>query len=119
VDGLTLLREARRAGLRITAKDDLLVVAGPRRLELMAMTILAEKPSILEALAQEDEVAWRIDAMRRQVTVAGAVPLLIARPAMGFASGMCCSCGDALGNDDRYRCQLCVAAAVAVLGAVP
>jgi hypothetical protein len=56
VDGVTLLREARQAGLRITATGETLVVQGPRRLEPMARALLVEKPQILRALADEDEL---------------------------------------------------------------
>jgi hypothetical protein len=116
VDSVTLLRQARQAGLRITASGDQLVVQGPRRLEPMARLLLAEKPRILRALAEE--VAWRIDAMRPQVPATGAIPLLLARPDAVRGSGRCCSCGDPLGPDERYRCRPCVAAVIALLESV-
>lgn len=119
MDGLTLLREARVAGLRVTVSGDRLVVQGPRRLEPIARQLLAEKRTIVEALTAEQEVAWRIDAMRPQVTVKGAIPLLLARPLAPWKPGRCCSCGDPLAPADRYRCQHCVAAVVAVLVGVP
>ena len=68
VDALMLLQQARLAGLHVTASGDTLVVQGPRRLEPIAQTLLAEKPQIMRALADEQEVAWRIDAMRPQAT---------------------------------------------------
>lgn len=113
MDGLILLREARRAGLRVTASGDRLLVQGPRRLEAVARTLLAQKRAVLEALAEE--VAWRLNAMRSQVTATGAIPLLLARPGAPWEPDRCCSCGDPIGSDDRYRCPLCVEAAVAVL----
>jgi hypothetical protein len=115
VDGLTLLRQARQAGLRVATEDDRLVVEGPRRLEPMARALLAAKPQVLRALAAEDEVGWRIAVMRPQVPAIGAIPLLLARPGIRFPLGTCCSCGDRRGPDDRYRCRPCAAAAVAVL----
>lgn len=118
MDGLTLLRQARLAGLRVGADGDRLVVEGPRRLEPIARTLLAEKPGILRALADEQEIAWRIDAMRPQVTTQGAIPLLLARPGIRFPLGTCCSCGDPLTPDDRYRCRPCAAAVVHALTAV-
>lgn len=118
MDGLMLLREARRAGLQVTANGDTLVVQGPRRLESVARTLLAEKPRILQALADEHEVTWRIDAMRPRVPAKGAIPFLFARPDARWPVGRCCSCGDPLGPDERYRCRPCVAAAVAVLEGV-
>jgi hypothetical protein len=119
VDVLILLSEARFAGLRVTASGDQLVVQGPRRLEPMARLLLAEKQTILRALAEEHQVAWRIDTMRPQVPGTGAIPLLLARPDATRGRGLCCSCGESLGPDDRYRCRACVIAAVAVLQSVP
>jgi hypothetical protein len=115
VDVLILLSEARFAGLRVTATGDQLVVQGPRRLEPMARLLLAEKPQVMRALADEQKVGWRIDAMRPQVTTTGAIPLLLARPGAPWEPGQCCSCGDPLGPDERYRCAPCVTAAIAVL----
>ena len=117
MDGLNLLREARQAGLEVTATGDRLVVQGPRRLEAVARTLLAQKPTVLEALVQEHEIAWRIDAMRPQVPRAGAVPLLLARPGIAFPLGSCCSCGDPRPSDG-YRCAPCVAAAMNALTAI-
>ena len=115
MDAVILLRKAREAGLRVSARDGRLVVEGPRRLEPLARSVLAEKPRILRALEQEtDAVAWRLEAMRPQVPQAGAIPLLLARPGMSFPPGTCCSCGDPR-PADRYRCPACETAAVAVL----
>ena len=115
MDGLTLLAEARQAGLHVTVSGDQLVVRGPARLGSLARRLLAEKPAIVDALTAEQEVAWRIDAMRPQMTRTGAIPLLLARPGAPWATGCCCSCGDRLTSDDRYRCTPCATAAIAVL----
>jgi hypothetical protein len=118
VDGLMLLRQARQAGLRVGTDGNRLVVEGPRRLETMAEALLADKPAVLRALAQEGEIAWRVEVMRPQVPAKGAIPLLVARPGGPWDQGRCCSCGDALEADERYRCGPCVAATVAVLETV-
>ena len=119
MDGLTLLRQARQAGLDVTAAGDRLVVQGPRHLEAVARRLLAAKLTVLEALAQEEhEIAWRIEAMRPQSRGTGANPLLVARPNKRFPLGSCCSCGDALRAGDRYRCAPCVHAVVAILDAI-
>jgi hypothetical protein len=117
MDGLMLLRHARLVGLRVTASGDTLVVKGPRRLEPLALTLLAEKPVILRALVEEPDVTWRIEVMRPQAMRTGPLPLLLARPGSRFQAGSCCSCGDPR-PADRYRCRPCVAAAVRVLAAV-
>ncbi len=114
-----LLQQARLAGLHVTTSGATLVVQGPRRLEPIARTLLAEKPQVMQVLADEREVAWRIDAMRPQVTAKGAIPLLLVRPDATRGRGLCCSCGESLGPNDRYRCRACVIAAVAVLESVP
>jgi hypothetical protein len=115
MDALTLVREARRAGLHVSATGSRLVVRGPRRLEPVAKALLDQKPAVLRALAEEQGVAWRIEAMRPQVGPNGSIPLLLARPGVRFPLGTCCSCGDQLSGDDRYRCEPCVVAAIAVL----
>ena len=116
MDGVMLLREARRAGLSVTTDGSRVLVRGPRRLEPVAQRLLAAKPAVLRVLLDEDEIAWRIEAMRRQVPADGPVPLLIARTDVPRPIGSCCSCGDALGPGDRYRCGPCVAAVVVALG---
>ena len=119
MDGLTLLREARQAGLFVTTHGQSLVVQGPRRLEPVARRLLAAKASIIDALTEEQEVAWRVAAMRPQMTRTGAIPLLLARSGAPFEVGGCCSCGDTLVPGERYRCRPCVAAVVAVLETGP
>ena len=53
MDGVTLLRRARSAGLRVVAEGDKLVVRGPRRAEPVALLLLAHKPAVIAALAGE------------------------------------------------------------------
>lgn len=116
---MTLLRQAREAGLRVRADGDRLVVEGPRRLESLAQTLIAEKPGILRALEQEeDAVEWRIETMQTQFPATGAIPLLVARPGVLFPIGTCCSCGDPR-PADRYRCAACAAAVMSVVAGRP
>ncbi len=51
--GLTLIREAREAGLTLEARDDRLVVTGPPAAEPLAGRLLARKPEVLAALRAE------------------------------------------------------------------
>lgn len=67
------------------------------------------------ALFDADPIGWRAAVMAAQVPRTGAIPLLIARPGIRFQRGTCCSCGDPLSPDARYRCGPCVTAVVAVL----
>ena len=120
MDGVTLLREARHAGLDVGEDDGRLVVRGPRRLEPVALQLLAHKAGVLAALAAErTDLGWRMRAMRAMAPAYGPIPLLLARPDAACGPGRCCSCGDSLAPADRYRCRLCVEAAVAVLEAQP
>jgi hypothetical protein len=65
------------------------------------------------------EVAWRVEAMRRQVPAKGSIPDLIARETP-CRPGSCLSCGDPLTANQHYRCRLCaVAAAIAIWGVCP
>jgi hypothetical protein len=117
MDGLTMLREARAAGLEIKVDAGRLVVRGPRSAAPLAEQLLAMKQEVIALLGrQDDEVAWRVEAMRPQVPRSGAIPVLLARPGARTApSGTCVSCGDPLAPGRRIRCAPCVAAVERVL----
>jgi hypothetical protein len=51
MDGLTLLAEARAAGLKVKAEGTRLVVRGPREAEPVAKRLLAHKAEVMAALA--------------------------------------------------------------------
>src|SRR5687768_9938149 len=53
MDGLTLLWDARAAGLTVRGDGDRLIIRGPRRAASMAKQLLARKPDVLAALATE------------------------------------------------------------------
>jgi hypothetical protein len=55
MDGMTLLRQAREAGLTVAADGGKLVIRGPRRAERTARLLLAHKPAVMTALAAD----WR------------------------------------------------------------
>jgi hypothetical protein len=110
-----VITEARAAGLDVRAEADRLVIRGPRTQERLARQLLDQKPQVLAVLESEEaEVAWRIAAMRPQVTVRGPVPVLTAR-SLESMPGCCTSCGDSLNPPYRYRCEPCIRAAWAVL----
>lgn len=50
MDGLTLLEEARAAGLSVTADGERLRIRGPRRAEAIALRLIAHKAIVLRAL---------------------------------------------------------------------
>lgn len=50
MDGLSLLAEARRAGLRLEVDGDRLMIRGPRRAEPIARRLIEAKPAVVEAL---------------------------------------------------------------------
>jgi hypothetical protein len=54
MDGMTLLEEARSAGLTVRAEDGRLVVRGPKRAGDLAQRLLANKDQILAALDRPD-----------------------------------------------------------------
>jgi hypothetical protein len=108
MDGLTLLRQARDAGLAVTAAGGRLVIRGPRRAEPVALMLLAHKPEVLTAL--DEATDWRA---RNQEAVAhwGALhpPAEAARLAWGeledrwhrlhgarVPSWQCAGCGEAI-----------------------
>ena len=51
MDGMTLLREARSAGLSVWAEGDRLVIRGPRRAEPVVRVLIAHKPDVMTALS--------------------------------------------------------------------
>jgi hypothetical protein len=56
MEGLTLLREARAAGLSLARDGDELVIRGPRHAEPVARMLLSRKPEVIRALV--DATGW-------------------------------------------------------------
>jgi hypothetical protein len=56
--GLTLLRKAREAGLRVEALEGRLRVTGPKQCEALAQAILAQKTEIITILALGNSSPW-------------------------------------------------------------
>ena len=111
----SVLAEARAAGLEVRAETGRLVVRGQRVHEPLARQVLEQKPVVLAFLAQEDaDIAWRVAAMRPQITVKGPIPILRARD-KPHRAGCCVSCDVPLPENTRYRCSLCARAAWFVL----
>jgi hypothetical protein len=52
MDGLTLLHEARAAGLMVTVEGGRLRVRGPRRADALARALLAHKEAVLRWLSE-------------------------------------------------------------------
>ncbi len=82
--------------------------------------LIEHKTELIRLLGPHDEeVAWRIEAMRPQVPRGGSIPVLLARPEAKTAPrGTCVSCGDPLAPDRTVRCAPCVAAVERVLNEV-
>ena len=61
MDGLTILRRARDAGLAVVAEGDKLVIRGPKRAEPVALLLIQHKPEVLAALAPVERKSrrWR------------------------------------------------------------
>jgi hypothetical protein len=62
MDGLSLLRKAHDAGLKVRADGEKLVINGPRRAEPVALLLLKNKPIVMAALAATDRphnADWR------------------------------------------------------------
>jgi len=115
-----LLGSLRRRGILVVPAGDGQLRYRPREaLSEAERAVLARHRDAIVALFDADPVGWRAAVMAAQVPRSGAIPLLLARPGIRVPSGSCCSCGDLLGADDRYRCSPCVAAVVAVLERVP
>ena len=67
MDGVTLLRRAREAGLALSAAGDKLVICGPRRAEALAQLLIENKPSVLAILRSTSAKApaeWVVGAAK-------------------------------------------------------
>jgi hypothetical protein len=77
MDGLTLLQQARDAGLAVESNGDKLVIRGPRRAEVVARLLIEHKPEVIAALAPASTLPATIDLddgsdpawWRRQFTI--------------------------------------------------
>jgi hypothetical protein len=69
MDGVTLLGEAREAGLAVTAEGDTLVIRGPKRAEAIALLLIENKPTVMTALASggADAPWWRRELVVRTI----------------------------------------------------
>jgi hypothetical protein len=110
--------------MELTRLGVVLVVAGdrlrfrPREAvsEDLRGLILEHKYDLLRLLAAEEaEVRWRVQVMRRQIRPGPIIPFLVARRDFVDAPGRCLSCGDPCGPGRRYRCSPCVRAAEIVV----
>ena len=71
MDGLTLLEEAREAGLTVRADGERLRIRGPRRAEPMVQRLIAHKADVLAALTapspdpeirvEDLDMDWRVE----------------------------------------------------------
>jgi hypothetical protein len=120
VEPTDLLAELTRRGVEVAVDGDRLRFRPQDAVtpDLRA-ALIKHKTDLIRLLGPDDEVAWRIEAMRPQVPRTGTIPVLIARIEAKFApAGTCVSCGDPLAPDRRSRCVLCVEAIERLLNEV-
>jgi hypothetical protein len=65
MDGLTLLRRAHNAGLRVEAAGNKLLIRGPKRAELVVKLLAEHKAEVLAALADTAHAAQLLAPSRR------------------------------------------------------
>jgi hypothetical protein len=118
VNATTLLTNLLDRGIRLSASGERLNVDAPKG----AMTpdlraaLVEHKAGLLRLLnAQDAEIQWRTEVMRRQVRPGPYIPFLVARRDFLDAPSHCLSCGDPCGPGRRYRCGPCVRAAEIVV----
>lgn len=120
MNAATLLTDLLHRGIRLSAFGERLNVDAPRGAltpDLRA-ALAAHKDDLLRLLnADEVEVQWRVEAMRRQVRYGPPliIPFLMARRDFVDTPGCCLSCGAPHGPHRRYRCDACVRAAEIVV----
>jgi hypothetical protein len=114
-----LLGSLRQRGVLVAPGPDGRLRYHPRAaLSEAERAVLARHRDAILAVFDAQPTGWRAAVMATQMPRAGAIPLLLARPGVRFPLGTCCSCGEQLAPDDRYRCGPCADAAVAVLEAL-
>lgn len=88
MEGVTLLRQAREAGLAVAAEGEGLVIRGPRRAEPLARLLIEHKPEVLSALTSTEHPGDR-EYDKRDVIgdTAEWLDLFAARLAHWFARG--------------------------------
>jgi hypothetical protein len=116
-----VLAELSRRGVEVTIEGDRIRFRpqGAVTPDLRA-ALVEHKADLIRLLGtDDDEVAWRVAAMRPQVPRTGAIPVLLARPEAKTAPpGTCVSCGDPLAQDRRSRCAPCASAVERVLNEI-
>jgi hypothetical protein len=113
-----VLAELNRRGVEIAVDGDRLRYRPQDAVTPELRAALAEhKVALLTLLADDTDVAWRVEAMRRQIRPGPPliIPFLVARRDFADAPGVCMSCGDPCGPGRRYRCGPCVRAAEIVV----
>jgi hypothetical protein len=112
MDAVEVLAELHRRGVELTADGGRLRFRPRVAVTQELRAAMAEcKADLLRLLGPDDEVAWRIEAMRPQVPRTGAIPCLLARlEAKTSPPGTCVSCSDPLAPDRRVLCVPCVSA---------
>ena len=117
---VALLGSLRRRGVLLAPAGDGRLRYHPRKaLSEADREFLARNRAAILALFEADPIGWRAAIMAAQLHQATVLPVFLGRPGVRFAPGSCCSCGDPLDRDERYRCRPCVVATVRVLEAVP
>jgi tubulysin polyketide synthase-like protein len=118
----TLLADLRARGIKLSVSGERLNVDAPRGAVTpdLRTALVEHKADLIRLLgADDEEVAWRVEAMCPQVPRTGTIPILLARPqAKTTPPGTCVSCGGPLAEDRRIRCGPCVQAVERVLNDV-
>jgi len=115
-----VLAELARRGVEVAVDGDRLRFRPQGAVTPDLRAALAEhKADLIRLLGDDEEVAWRVEAMRPQVPRTGAIPVLLARPEAKYAPrGTCVSCGGPLAAGRRSRCAPCVRAVERALNEV-
>lgn len=105
-----LLVELRSRGVLIEPAGDRLKVDAPKGAitKELREALAACKSEVLAILTlDDDEIAWRVKVMLRQIPDTGPIPFLVARETSERRSDCCHSCGDSLNGGSGYVCGLC------------
>jgi len=101
MDGLTLLRRAQDAGLRLQAIDTALKITGPKEAEPLVRLLAEHKVQVLEALRAANCEQQKLQEMQKTASVdrQGDMPLQTAGPCDTAMSALRARCPDHVPSD--------------------
>ena len=110
---IQLLQKLRGRGVTIDVVGNRLRLEAPKGAitDELRTALTQRKKEVLDLLKPyDDEIAWRIEEMLKQIPNEGPLPFLVARRSIIINVGCCHSCGDFLLDTSGFTCKQCTKA---------